>query len=918
MADFQGARGNRGLGWGIQLLGLLFLPWMATAQLPTARLLTLSPPGGMLGSTVEVTVVGQDLNTATRLSFNTPTITAELRAGDDPNSPDTHRFILHLATNASPGIYEARVVGRFGISNPRAFVVGDRPEALIPNTNETFAFAAPLATGTTVDGHASAGAAQYFKIAARGRERLIITLQAGEIDSRLVPNLLLYDANGRELERGRRNGLIDYTPTADGPLVLKLSDASFRGGSEYFYRLSAGTGPHLEFVYPPAGVPGTRAKFILYGRNLPGGTPSAETGADGKYLDQLAVEIELPADPLVESTALISGPVASLGLPYYTYGLPSAQGISNPIRIGLTTAPEIATPMTNAPGDPALQLILPCEWAGRFAPRGGWSSANFTAKKGDSYRVEVYSHRLGWATAPFVVIQRLSKNEKGEEQDSELQELAGVDTNLGGAEYKSAHRDPAGRFSAPEDGTYRVRIRDQFANASTPTPAMFRVSLRREAPDFDLLVVAPAPPPANKDTKEAQVWTPFLRRGETQPLKVTAFRHDDFTGEIQLSVEGLPRGITAGPAHIEKDKNITTVLLTASAEVNEWAGPIQILGKATIASTETTRVAHGATVRWTVPDYNTEAVASRLTADFVVGASGVESAPLSISPAENKTWEVPAGSKLAIPLRVVRNGDFGATLKMKAAGLAGLDSLKEIEIAGSATNATLDLDLGEHKLAPGNYTFHLTTQTTGKYRRLAELAKSAGELAQAAEKMANEASQAVKTAAEASQAAAKAMSAAETQRKEAAAALAQADQTVKETAELVRLAGEKLTAATAAQSAQTDAADLVAAKNAAAEGLEKARARSQTAQEAQVAAAARAAAAAKDTERAAATRQTATSAETEAKSRLPAAEGKRDAAKKRAQEAGKTAEPRDVTITVHSAPITLQVTPAPAGKPAAK
>ncbi len=918
MADNQGARGNRGLVWGIQLLALLFLPWTVAAQLPTARLLTLSPPGGMIGSTVEVTVVGQDLNAATRLSFNTSAITSELRAGDDPNSPDTHTFILHVATNAPPGIYEARVVGRFGISNPRAFVVGDRPEVLAPATNETLASAAPLATGTTVDGHASAGVAQYFKIAARVHERLIITCQAGEIDSRLVPNLLLYDANGRELERGRRNGLIDYTPTTDGPLVLKLSDASFRGGGEFFYRLSAGTGPHLHFAYPPAGVPGTRAKFTLYGRNLPGGTPSGETGMDGKHLDQLAVEIDLPADVHAESPGTIGGSVAGVGLRDFAYALSSPQGISNPLRISLASAPLMASPATNSPGDPALQLTLPGEWAGRFAPRGGWSSANFTAKKGDTYRVEVYSHRLGWATAPFVVIQRVSKNEKGEEQISEVQELTGADTNLGGVEYKSAHRDPAGRFSTPEDGTYRVRIRDQFANASAATPPVFRIALRRENPDFDLLVAAPAPPPANKDTKEAQVWTPFLRRGETQPLKVTAFRHDDFTGEIQLRVEGLPRGITVGPAHIEKDKNIATVLLTASAEVSEWAGPIQILGKAMIAGTETTRVAHAATVRWTVPDYNTEAVFSRLTADFAVAASGVESAPLSISPAENKIWEVPAGGKLTIPLRVVRNGDFGATLKMKATGFAGLDSLKEIEIAGSATNATFDLELGEHKLDPGTYTFHLTTQTTGKYRRLAELAKYAEELAQTAEKMANEASQAVKTTAEASQAAAKAMFTAETQRKEAATALAQTEQAVKEAAEMVRKAEEKLAAATAAQSAQTDAADLVAAKNAAMAALEKARDRNQSAQEAQATAAARAAEAGKSVERAAAARQLATTAETEAKSRLPAAEAKRDAAKKRSQEAAKTSEPRDVTITVHSAPITIQVTPAPAGKPAAK
>src|SRR5207244_12889417 len=55
-----------------------------------------------------------------------------------------------------------------------------------------------------------------------------------------------------------------------------------------------------------------------------------------------------------------------------------------------------------------------------------------------------------------------------------------------------------------------------------------------------------APPPLNKDAKEATLWTPLLRRGETVPIKVLAFRRDNFDGEIQTSVKGLPRGVTFG------------------------------------------------------------------------------------------------------------------------------------------------------------------------------------------------------------------------------------------------------------------------------------------------------------------------------------------------------------------------------------
>ena len=38
------------------------------------------------------------------------------------------RFTLNIADDVPPGVYDLRVVGRYGVSNPRAFVVGDRPE----------------------------------------------------------------------------------------------------------------------------------------------------------------------------------------------------------------------------------------------------------------------------------------------------------------------------------------------------------------------------------------------------------------------------------------------------------------------------------------------------------------------------------------------------------------------------------------------------------------------------------------------------------------------------------------------------------------------------------------------------------------------------------------------------------------------
>ena len=51
--------------------------------------------------------------------------------------------------------------------------------------------------------------------------------------------------------------------------------------------------------------------------------------------------------------------------------------------------------------------------------------------------------------------------------------------NIGGPEYNTSTHDPAYRFEAPGDGTYRVRIRDLY-NDSVASPAfVYRLSIRR-------------------------------------------------------------------------------------------------------------------------------------------------------------------------------------------------------------------------------------------------------------------------------------------------------------------------------------------------------------------------------------------------------------------------------------------------------
>src|SRR5207244_8776263 len=127
------------------------------------------------------------------------------------------------------------------------------PETIAPTTNNSAANAATISLGTIVNGHAEPNAASFYKFSGKKGQRILIECQAKEIDSRMDAAMALYDAAGKELERNRSGGLLDFTAAADGEYHLKVYDFLFRGGGEYFYRLALSTGSQLDFVFPPFG-----------------------------------------------------------------------------------------------------------------------------------------------------------------------------------------------------------------------------------------------------------------------------------------------------------------------------------------------------------------------------------------------------------------------------------------------------------------------------------------------------------------------------------------------------------------------------------------------------------------------------------------------------------------------------------------
>ncbi|MEO6787272.1 MAG: PPC domain-containing protein, partial [Chthoniobacteraceae bacterium] len=589
--------------------------------------------------------------------------------------------------------------------NPRTFVAGDRPEFTRTKAHDKPEAAVEMPMGSVFNGNATAAASDYFRVSAKKGERVLIECAAREIDSRMSPVLAVLDASGREIGSARKGGLLDFTAPSDGQFLVTLHDLTFAGGPDYFYRLTISKGPYVDFIFPPAGVPGSKTTFTLYGRGLPGGKPANLRGGDKKPLEKLEVEIALPAANDATRKQFMR-PVSAVDDGIF-YSLKSAEGASNPVFIGFSSVPLTREIEPNNKAGQAQKIPVPCEVAGQFFPAADVDCYAFDAKKGDAYWLEVFSHRTGRTTSPFLLVQR---------EGTDIKEVYASDADPGGKRFPTLSNDPAFRFEAKEDGTYRVFVRDLFGETRSNPASTYRLAIRKETPDFRLVAIVEPPPPAGKkDERSAAPRGLLLRAGETVAVKVLAIRRDGFTGPIELSATELPDGVKCVPTKIGEGKTDGILLLTAGEKPAKSCAAIRIIGKAKAGGTELQREATGGTVVWSVTDYNIDAVPSRLTADFCIAVNGAEAAPIRIEPAEDKVWQAQPGTKLEIPLRITRSGEFKDALKLKAAGVAGIEALKEIDVDAKATTATATLDLKALKLPGGESTIFFSAATKGKY-----------------------------------------------------------------------------------------------------------------------------------------------------------------------------------------------------------
>lgn len=382
-------------------------------------------------------------------------------------------------------------------------------------------------------------------------------------------------------------------------------------------------------------------------------------------------------------------------------------------------AAQAATQEAEPNHQEAQKITLPCDISGAFFPAADVDTYEFTAKKGETWWVEVASERLGLNTDPFVLVQQVKD---GKFTDvAELYDIAPpmkVTSNgysYDGPPYDAGSPDVLGKFEVKEDGTYRLQVRDLFGGTRSDPRNIYRLIVRQAAPDFSLAAWAVHMTLRNGD--RAALSKPMaLRQGDARAFEVVVQRRDGFDGEIEIGMENLPPGVSAAGLKIGKGKTYGHLILTADETAPRGFSLAKITGKAVIGGQEVIRPVRLASMAWPVKDAKQEIPAPRLMADVPVSVTDSEQAPLSIAAAEDKVFEAKAGETLKIPLKLTWRNEFnGSSIKVKAYG-EGFSAMKDFEIPLKTATHELVLDLAALKIAPGEHTFALQSLGICKYR----------------------------------------------------------------------------------------------------------------------------------------------------------------------------------------------------------
>jgi hypothetical protein len=560
-------------------------------------LTNLSPRGGERGKPIEVTVAGANLTPQTRLLLPFKATTTPLP--DPKPNPAQIRFQVVIDPAVPPGAYPVRVATDDGVSSLALFSVDVLPTVLELEDNSTFDKAQKVAPPVVVDGQCAGGDVDYFRFPAHKGQRFVIEAESARLGSGVLPQLRVTDDRQRLIAADDTQALqgdarVVFTAAADGDYVVEISDTRYKGGAPPHYRLRIADYDVIEEVFPLGGRRGAATTFSLRGPGLAPDLQLTRTLDDGPFRGMASLSPDAPVRP----------------------GAP-------PLRLAVGDLPERIWEKPSGADPRALDVLPPLTINSRLDRPGDVDRCQFAVAPGERYRIAIEAADLG---SRLDGVLRVT--------DAAGTQLAVVDdVDLPAAPGQPAAKtpDPSLDFTVPAGVTLlRLEVRDQRGRGGVNFG--YRLTIEPTAADF--VVRQPVSEVNVPRGGSALLTVPVVRRG--------------YNGPLQVTVPGLPPGVTVQGGEVPAGATAAVLTLSAEGSAALPAGMVELTleGRATEPGRDIRRVGEQR-LPYGIP----------LTlSHFALGLTAIEPFAVTGPP----TIELVKGYPSTVSVRLVRAKDLGA------------------------------------------------------------------------------------------------------------------------------------------------------------------------------------------------------------------------------------------------------------------
>lgn len=616
-------------------MGFAFLFTMATVATATQpRLTSTTPSGGQRGTELELRLNGSRLDDAQEIVFYAPGIEVVKMEGGKTNSLKAQ---IKIAPDCRLGEHHLRIRAATGVSDLRTFFVSPFPVLAETEPNNELAKAQSISLNSTITGSIASEDVDYFVVNAKKDQRISAEMAAMRLgQSAFDPYLAIQDSQGAVLASSddssllMQDSLISLLAPKDGTYIIQVRETSYGGNANFNYHLHVGDFPRPTGVYPAGGKAGETLTL--------------------KFLGDAAGEIS-------QAIKLPDTPQDKFGLFAEKGGIaPSANWIRvsafpNVLEVAPNQDQEHATPTDTLP---------PVALNGIISQKGEADWFRFKAKKDQALEVGVYARRV---RSPLDSVLEIF--------DAKGKSIASNDDSAGSDSYL--------KFTAPEDGEYLLRVKDHLGQGGVDYT--YRVEITPVTPNVTLSI----PQVARYDSQTRQY--AVVPKGNRYGAVISA-RRKDFSGDLALSIDGLPAGVTLHADTMSSRVDAMPMVFEAAADAKVDGKLLDLVAKS-VGSTPEVRGKFTHNVELVQGPNNTVFYATR--ADKLMVAV-VESVPFKIRIVEPK---VPLVQNGTMDLKIVAERDAGFDEPISVIMLwkpPGVGALPDVTIAKGQTNVEYRLN----------------------------------------------------------------------------------------------------------------------------------------------------------------------------------------------------------------------------------